>query len=372
MPPIPKDAIHKPRNSVKLHSMPHLNSIAAGLKSVVSVCLIACGGIVAAGQPEATDMNLDDPSVKLAGTPTDETLPSLHLEDRIQRQAGLQIVTLKPFQYTPEISVYGNALAILPLLDLRSRYLSAQSNYQSAQARLDLAQQNMERTRYLHQNGIASKRALQEQQSHYRLEQAQTQGMRQQIRAIYNEASVNWGPVLTELFLSSDSTRLTPYLSGKKSILLIALPAGQTLPDNIKSIVVSPSGDRSDAQPAEMLSIAPQTDAMTQGESYFFATESTTIRTGMRITAWLPRQQSPEAGVLIPASALIWHLGQAFVYLKTGEERFSRRRIAHFVDTADGYFIQSPLTPGEQLVTSGAQMLLSEEFRGQIPAEDDD
>ncbi|MGR9044321.1 MAG: efflux RND transporter periplasmic adaptor subunit [Gammaproteobacteria bacterium] len=372
MPPIPKDAIHKPRNGVKLHSMLHPNPIAVGLKSVVSVCLIACWGIVAAREPDATDMNLDDPNVKLAGTPTDEALPSLHLEDRIQRQAGLQIVTLKPFQYTPEISVYGNAMAILPLLDLRSRYLSAQSNYQSAQARLDLAQQNMERTRYLHQNGIASKRALQEQQSHYRLEQAQTQGMRQQIRAIYDEASVNWGPVLTELFLSSDNTRLTPYLSGKKTLLLISLPAGQTLPDDIKSIVVSPSGDRSAAQPAEMLSIAPQTDSVTQGESYFFATRHSAVRAGMRIAAWLPRRLPPESGVLIPTSALIWHLGQAFVYLKTGDENFTRRRIAHFVDTAGGYFVQSPLTPGEQLVTSGAQLLLSEEFRGQIPDEDDD
>jgi hypothetical protein len=75
---------------------------------------------------------------------------------------------------------------------------------------------------------------------------------------------------------------------------------------------------------------------------------------------------------MIPKSALIWHLDQAFVYIKTGKDRFSRRPVTHFSATADGYFISDGIGPGEELVTTGAQMLLSEEMRGQIPDEDDD
>jgi hypothetical protein len=36
------------------------------------------------------------------------------------------------------------------------------------------------------------------------------------------------------------------------------------------------------------------------------------------------------------------------------------------------YFIQQKLQSNDRLVSLGAQTLLSEEFRGQIPAEDDD
>ncbi|MGZ8929171.1 MAG: hypothetical protein ACXW03_12005 [Methylobacter sp.] len=39
---------------------------------------------------------------------------------------------------------------------------------------------------------------------------------------------------------------------------------------------------------------------------------------------------------------------------------------------ADGYFIPDAIKPGEQIVTKGAQILLSEELRSQIPGFDDD
>ena len=78
------------------------------------------------------------------------------------------------------------------------------------------------------------------------------------------------------------------------------------------------------------------------------------------------------AGVIIPKSALIWYMDQAFVFLKTTEETFSRRTLDHYLASADGNFIADAIKPGEQVVTKGAQMLLSEDLRGQIPKEDDD
>ena len=77
-------------------------------------------------------------------------------------------------------------------------------------------------------------------------------------------------------------------------------------------------------------------------------------------------------GVIIPKYVLIWYMDQALVYIKTAEETFSRRTLVHYFATADGYFIPDAINPGEQIVTKGAQMLLSEELRGQIPKEDDD
>ncbi len=59
------------------------------------------------------------------------------------------------------------------------------------------------------------------------------------------------------------------------------------------------------------------------------------------------------------------------MYIKTDADKFSRRNIDNFSATTGGYFISNGLNPGEQLVVTGGQMLLSEEFRGQIPDEDD-
>lgn len=332
----------------------------AVIRTGIAVCLLIIGdGIV----PTAAHASPDDDAPALEG---------VRLAEKMQQRAGLETTTLKSVQYVPEFTAYGTALSIQPLLNLRNRYRDAQAANESAQAKLALAQQNLNRVQDLHRNGIVSKRTLQEQLSQLRVEKAQAQALQLQIKTVYEEALLSWGQTLADLFLSDAGTRLTPFLTTRKTLLLIALPPDKTLSADIESIAISPSGERSKTYPAEFISIAPQTDAVTQGESYFFATDHAAIRTGMRISAWVPQRQNPESGVLIPASALIWHLGQAFVYLKIGAERFIRRHINGFIHTRDGYFIQGDVAPGEKLVTTGAQMLLSEEFRGQIPDEDDD
>jgi hypothetical protein len=92
----------------------------------------------------------------------------------------------------------------------------------------------------------------------------------------------------------------------------------------------------------------------------------------MNITAWIPEQNVQLAGVVIPKSALMWYMGQAIVYLKTAPDTFVRRPIGQYSLMTEGYFIADALHPGEQIVVTGGQMLLSEELRGQIPKEDDD
>jgi hypothetical protein len=65
-------------------------------------------------------------------------------------------------------------------------------------------------------------------------------------------------------------------------------------------------------------------------------------------------------------------MDQSFVYIKSDSETFIRRKIENYAVTPDGYFVENDLKPGEYIVTTGGQLLLSEEFRVQIPDEDDD
>ena len=92
----------------------------------------------------------------------------------------------------------------------------------------------------------------------------------------------------------------------------------------------------------------------------------------MQVTAWIPEQNTQASGVIIPTTALIWHMNQAFVYIKTTQEDFARVMIDNYSISAEGYFIPNALSADEELVIKGAQMLLSEELRGQIPSENDD
>ncbi|MDP1772101.1 MAG: hypothetical protein Q8L15_07430 [Methylobacter sp.] len=313
---------------------------------------------------------------------------TVFLSAQSQSLSGLQTITLAPASHHAEFTAYGKAVNIQPLIELRHRYLVTLTERGGAAARFKQAEQNIQRQQDLYHEGATSKRNLQVQQAQWQTDKAQVDASGVQGKAIAAEARLNWGEKLAEWALSMDSDKLSTFLSGKKTLLQITLPVNKQLASDISSIDVEASGNRSAAGKAELISAAPQTDTTAQGESYFFQTDGRRncsgqpcdnhtipgdnhIRTGMRVAAWIPEQGENQSGVVIPKSALVWHLDQAFVYIKTADEQFSRRTIDQYSATTGGYFVGNGIKAGEQLVVTGGQMLLSEEFRGQIPNEDD-
>ncbi|MDD5276177.1 MAG: hypothetical protein PHR16_08850 [Methylovulum sp.] len=296
--------------------------------------------------------------------------PVVKLDIETQRATGIETTALATATHHAEFIAYGKAISVQPLLALRTRYLMALTQRSSAEAKLKQTAQNAKRQQDLYQHGVASKRNLQGQQAQWEADKALLDSTHFQDQSIIDEATLNWGKILTGWALSVDSDKFSVFLSGQQTLLQINVPTNHQLAGDKQPIYIDASGNRSKAQQAELISVAPQTEANMQGVGYFFKTHDKTIKPGMRISAWIPEAQHRLAGVIIPKSAVCWLMGQAFVYLKTGGEAFSRRVISDYVTTADGYFVNHGLDPGEQIVTTGAQQLLSEEMRGQIPDDD--
>ena len=319
--------------------------------------------------PSAVADDDDKPGAEVHNT----TGPApIKLDTSAQKLSGIATLTLKPASHHAEFTAYGKAVNIQPLLALRNRYLLALTERRSAQAKFKQSGQAIERQQDLFRSGVSSKRNLQEQQAQWQSYKAQVDATGYQGKAIIDEALLLWGKELTDWAMSGDAAKLGAFLSGRQKLLQITLPANQHLPDNIKTIYIEASGNRSLAHKAELISVATRTETVAQGESYYFQTGDKNIITGMNVTAWIPEAGVQMTGVIIPKSALIWYMDQALVYVKTAEATFSRRPLAHYFATADGYFIPDAISPAEQVVTQGVQMLLSEELRGQIPKEDDD
>jgi hypothetical protein len=296
----------------------------------------------------------------------------IKLDADARKLSGIETLILKPASHSAEFTAYGKAINLQPLLDLRNRYLLALTERSSAQAKFEAEDQNINRQQDLYSHGVGSKRNLQEQQAHWQSSKAQADASYFQGKAIFDEALLFWGKELTNWAMSSNSKKLGEFLSGRQRLLQITLPANRHLPDTVKTVYIDASGNRGKAHKAELISVATRTETVAQGESYYFQTGDTNIITGMNVTAWVPESNEQITGVVIPKSALIWYMDQAIVYLKTAEDTFSRRTLDHYSVSADGYFIPGAIKPGEQIVIKGAQILLSEELRGQIPKEDSD
>jgi hypothetical protein len=124
---------------------------------------------------------------------------------------------------------------------------------------------------------------------------------------------------------------------------------------------------------AEITFVSPATriDPKIQGLSFFYmAAAESGVLPGMNVLAFLPSGKSIE-GVAVPASATVWWQGRAWVYRRTGQETFTRAAIATDLPAPGGGYIANDVAKDAEIVTRGAQLLLSEEFRAQIQVGED-
>lgn len=296
--------------------------------------------------------------------------PSVMIDSETQVASGLKTILVSLVQHQAEFEGVGKVISIQPLLALRERYLVAQAELNGTKARLKQAGQNLKRQQELFRYGIAAKRSLQEQEVLGSTDQALVEASQIRLLSVANETRLLWGKELAEWALSDKAGKLKELLSGQQQLLQITLPANKQLPSQIDKVFVEPTGQRSKVTPATLISRSTQVDNTMQGESYFFKVNGEGLSVGMKITVWIPEPTLGQSGVIVPESALIWYMDQVYVYIKVAKDTFSRRPIKAFSLVREGYFVKDDITAGEEVVTTGGQMLLSEELRGQIPDED--
>lgn len=100
-------------------------------------------------------------------------------------------------------------------------------------------------------------------------------------------------------------------------------------------------------------------------------------RPGLHVRAWMPPHGAPKRpAVAIPAEAVLLHQGRSLVYVRVEPGEYRRREVRPLGREGDSWIVAARrgdnpdgLDPGEVVVTRGAQVLLSEEFRGEVDAD---
>lgn len=293
----------------------------------------------------------------------------IELDEESQQSSGLKTQKFNTIQFKPESIHYGQAISIQPILSTLNQYLSISAKQASAKARLANTQKTITRLRNLHKNQAVSIQKLQHQQALWQADKAIYDAMVYQNNLIISSSRLQWGEKISQWSIGRQATEFDSLLAGKSTLLTVSFPFQQGL--RPASIFISPSGSREHAFSASFVSVLPHADKHSQGLLYSFISDSSKIKPGMNFTAWIP-ENTAKTGYIIPESALAWHLGQSFIFIKIDAEHFIHRPIHHPHKVANGYFISEPLAATEEVVVSGTQMLLSHEFRSQIPDEDDD
>lgn len=312
----------------------------------------------------------DPDSERSAGTVA--KFGTVRLAPSQQQAGGLILEPLRALAFQPEGAAYGKVLDIQPLLMLRTRYRAARAEAGVAAAALDLAEKNRARLRALHRAEIVAGREWIQAEAQWRSDRARTEAAQRLPEEIRQEAEHAFGSPLAHLALDGEASLFDDLAAHRRFLIRVTLPAGKSWPSSPGPVFVAAGDGRSRATRAEPISPAPGTDEWLQGETWFFQAAGGHLRSGMRVDAWVPLGGQKLDGVAIPLSAVVWHAGKPWVYRQIGEGEFARTEVAGYREYGDGWFVDRGFEAGTKIVTTGGQMLLSEEFRRRIPDEDDE
>ncbi len=278
----------------------------------------------------------------------------IRLEGKAQELAGLKVVAVQKASIPPEIKGYGRVLDPAPLAALTIEIATAQ-------AALAASQKEYNRLKELHaQNQNVSARALETAEAAWKRDEVAHQSA--QLRLL-----TGWGKALTE---SPDLPGLVRALAGLESALVrVDVPLGESVDKIPTGARIAPLQDEAHAFPARFLGPVSTVDAQSQGRGFLFLIETNALPPGAAVIGWLAIPGENEEGLIVPASALVRHEGGVFVYVARADELYARIGVELEKPVDQGWAVKGELKPGDKVVGTGAQQLLSEELKAQMSEE---
>jgi hypothetical protein len=293
----------------------------------------------------------------------------IHVEDEAQEKSGIETARLPPAPYLDQVRAYGMVLDAARLTDLSNSYVNAEAQLRTAQAKVTFSRAAFERAQKLYGNERSISQAqLQSAEAAFGTDEAGVGAAESQVRTLAATAHQEWGPVLGRSLVERSQT-VVRLIERQDFLVQVTLPPGVPVPKSVAAASIEGPGKARAA--IALVSPATRTDARIQGVSFFYlAPAESGVLPGMNVLAFLSSGEAVD-GVAVPAEALVWWQDRPWVYRRTEPETFIRTQIDTSQPTPGGGFIDRNLGRDVEIVTRGAQLLLSEEFRAQIQVGDD-
>jgi hypothetical protein len=292
------------------------------------------------------------------------------IDDETQQRSGIKTEVLVAAQHQEEIRAYGTVLDVARLTELSNDYSHAKTQLQIAQAKLSVSRAMFDRSTQLYnQTKAVSEAQMQSAEAAFVTDQASLAAAQAQVRSLSATAYQDWGAVIGKS-LVDQSEKVVRLIERQEFLLQITLPPGVVMTAAPTTAAVE-SG-KSARTKITFVSPATHVDSKIQGVTLFYAAPAESgLLPGMNVLAFLPTGTTID-GVAIAASSVVWWQDRAWVYQRTGPDKFVRIEIATDLPAPGGGYIVAGMPADVQIVSSGAQLLLSEEFRSQIQVDEDD
>ena len=319
---------------------------------LVRIALLVVGTALAIASAWADDD--DHPAAKKAEAPKHE---GLTLDPAAQARIGLEVHKLLPALIPAVAVAHGNVLDPSPLALL-------DAELDGAAAALVIARGQEKRERELFERDqIVARPALEAAQLQVQLAETRHE-------TALRRLATEWGDGFVKSAPAERHTLVARLLRREVILLRVELPAGETLSGTPSDAVVTTLASER-GRTAKWFCEAPTVDARTQGRGFLFQAPGPDpdLRPGTAVTARIAQDGPARPAMLVPTTAVVRHLGLAWIYLGEADGHFRKQAVTLDRLTADGWATATALPDTASVVTRGAQLLLSEEVKARSAAE---
>jgi hypothetical protein len=344
---------------------------------------------------EREDDALPSASLVTEGPPGE--LPALHLTTQARERAGILVQAPAAGSAGGMRGLVATVLDVQPLAQWRGRITSAAHELSGARASAEASRAEAERMQAMFEDDRnASQRARDAALALSRVDLAKAQSQQSQLDALRRSARVEWGPVVSKwLDGAVDDPTLLRLINGQEVLLQVVVRADAAKLPKTLSIIL-PDGNVPATARAVSTAGSIGAESAHGGRVFLFIAAGQGLAPGMRLSAQASDDglRQGVAGAMVPSSAVVWHAGQPWIYVREAiddddaaaeaaasaaaapnarqPDVFRRRALGPAAVRGGSHWFVPGLTTDEAVVTQGAQLLLSEEQKTRIKNENDD
>ncbi|MEO5915251.1 MAG: hypothetical protein ABIS50_13535 [Luteolibacter sp.] len=276
-----------------------------------------------------------------------------------QKLLGLETAILATKTLPPEVPVFGAVLSPAPLIDLFRQIVAAQ-------AVIGVSSESLERAEKLFASGeLVARKDVQ-------AAQAQLAQDKVLIQALEDRLSLEWGQTFSKLTAPDRAKLLDDLLLGRQALVRLSVSRGERFDAMPLAARLHSAGNEFAPLRCGRIIPAPAVDPAFQGRAFFglIETPASPLAAGLALTGSLELKSEEQlAGKFVPQNTVVFYLGKAWIYQKSGDDQFERLEISTQNPIDGGWFVNLDLLTPQEVVTKGAQSLLSKETLG--PAEEE-
>lgn len=288
----------------------------------------------------------------------DADTPGVTLKAEEMQSLGLTVQPAAAAQYQGQVSGYGVVTALDAIAQADSDFVTAQAT--AAQSAAAAARAKSLATG---EEAAISREQLEVAESKAAADQAALALARRKSEAAFGLHSPFRDP-------QSRARMMRELGEGHAVLVRVTVPAaGGAAPARL---VISRMGADAKSWTSTTIWDAPA-DPSVPGRSFYAIVQGSDLAQNERVTATIP-SGTAQAGVKIPAKAVVFGESEAWVYVQTAARTFLRTKVTtdrplNTGPGGDGYFVTG-IKPGDKIVVDGAGLLLAHEVNPSTAAED--